>query len=546
MVETAKETTRSEIRKHIPLLAILMCGVFLAVLNQTLLNVAIPHLITEFNVTPTTAQWLLTGYMLTNGILIPMSAFFIERMGARILFIAAMVFFTGGSLICGIAPTFSVMLIGRLVQAVGGGILMPLVMSIILAVFPPEIRGKGMGIFGLGIMFAPAIGPTLSGWVIEHYDWRLLFNGMVPLGIIILVLALFWLRDIKEKRKIPFDFFDAVISTLGFGLVLYGFSRAGTYGWSDQIVLLSLIVGTLFIILFVTKQLRSSHPMLNFYVFRYSMFSLSSLINVIITIAMFSGMFLIPIYLQNLRGFTPLESGLLILPGAVIMGIMSPISGSLFDKIGPRPLCVIGMLITTVTTYEFTHLTLQTSYTYILVLNMIRSFGMSLLMMSVMTAGLNQLPGNMNSHGTAMSNTVRQIAGSIGISVFTTIFSIRTNFHMSKLSEGMNIMDPAFSQTFHSTANQLANTSGMPFEQAKETLSGLLYGQAYQQAAVMGIDDAFLWATIFAFVGFVLSFFIRDVRKKKTDLQASGNSEEENTSSSTTVTKDGKEAAVSV
>lgn len=195
--------SQSGIAQHIPLLSVLMLGLFLAILNQTLLNVAIPHLITEFNVTATTAQWLLTGYMLVNGALIPLAAFLIERFGTRRLFLASMLFFTVGSLICGVAPGFSIILVGRLIQAVGGGIMMPLVMTIILSVFPPEIRGKGMGILGLAMMFAPAIGPTLSGWVIEHYNWRLLFNGMVPLGVIVMVMAFLVIKDAQPTKKSP-------------------------------------------------------------------------------------------------------------------------------------------------------------------------------------------------------------------------------------------------------------------------------------------------------------------------------------------------------
>lgn len=500
--------------KHLPLIIVLMMGVFLALLNQTLLNVAIPHMIHDFGVTASTAQWLLTGYMLVNGILIPLSAYLVERFGNRQLFLASMIFFTAGSVVCGMAPDFSVMLIGRLIQAIGAGILMPLVMVITLYIFPPEARGKGMGIFGLGMIFAPAIGPTLAGWVIENYDWRILFYAMVPLGVIVIIVAFFLLKNSLQKETKPnFDFWGAVTSSLGVGLLLYGLSEAGNKEWSDPIVVAALAIGIFFIALFVVLQNRSSHPMLDFAVFKYDMFTLSNIINVIVTMAMFSGMFLLPIYLQNLRGFTALESGLLLMPGAVIMGIMSPISGTLFDKVGPRPLTTVGLFITAVTTYEFTHLTLETSYSYILMIYMIRSFGMSLMMMPIMTAGLNQLPSEMNSHGTAMANTSKQIAGSLGISIFTTIFAMRTQYHLGKLSEQMNLLDPAYSNHFHSYLGTFAGSLGLPQEQAQGMLSSALYGQASQYASVMGINDAFVWATLFAFVGFVLSFFMRDVRK---------------------------------
>lgn len=191
----------SQKKGNMSLLIILMGGLFLAILNQTLLNVAMPHLMTEFNVSATTIQWLTTGYMLVNGVLIPLSAFLIMRFGGRSLFLTAMLLFTAGTLICGIAPNFSTMLTGRLIQAVGGGILQPLVMITIFFIFPPESRGKGMGIFGLAMMFAPAVGPTLSGWVIENYSWRIMFYGLVPVGVIVIIFGFFLFKNMTEPKK---------------------------------------------------------------------------------------------------------------------------------------------------------------------------------------------------------------------------------------------------------------------------------------------------------------------------------------------------------
>lgn len=192
----------NKVKSPMSLLIVLMAGLFLAILNQTLLNVAMPHLMTEFGVSATTIQWLTTGYMLVNGVLIPLSAFLITRFGQRSLFLVAMICFTLGTLVCGMAPNFSTMLIGRLIQAVGGGILQPLVMTTILFIFPPESRGKGMGIFGLAMMFAPAVGPTLSGWIIEHYTWRIMFYGLVPIGALVIILALFLFKNMVEPQKL--------------------------------------------------------------------------------------------------------------------------------------------------------------------------------------------------------------------------------------------------------------------------------------------------------------------------------------------------------
>ncbi|WP_176585933.1 DHA2 family efflux MFS transporter permease subunit [Priestia megaterium] len=516
MSTTNQTKEDSSITKHLPLLVVLMLGLFLTILNQTLLNVAIPHLTTEFGVTTSTVQWLLTGYMLVNGALIPLGPYLIERFGIRRLFLFGMACFTVGSIVCGAAPGFSIMLVGRLVQAVGGGVLAPLVATIIVMIFPPHMRGKGMGIFGLAMMFAPAIGPTLSGWVIEHSSWRILFNGMVPLGIIVMVIAFIQLKDMVRPKHVKVDMPSVVTSLLGMGLLLYGFSESGNDGWTDPIVLSTIIGGIVLLTIFTVRQLSLEKPLLDMHVFKYSIFSLSNIISITITISMYAGMFLLPIYLQTIRGFSAFDSGLLLLPGALVMLIMSPISGILFDKVGPRPLAIIGLLITTVITFEFTRLTLDTSFNSIVVLYMIRSFGVSLLMMPIMTAGLNQLPTRLNSHGTSMTNTLRQVSGSIGISLMTTIFTNRTKFHGVQLSSSMNTSDPFFMNNFQEFTQKIASTLHMSPNEANQEALTILGGNIQMQSMVNGVNDAFFWASIITLVGLVLSVFLRDVRKDPT------------------------------
>lgn len=527
MTASIENPSDGSIKKHIPLLIVLMLGLFLAILNQTLLNVAIPHLITEFGVTANTAQWLLTGYMLVNGALIPLSAFLIERFGVRRLFLFAMVCFTVGSLICGIAPTFSIMLTGRLIQAIGGGVLSPLVMTIIVFIFPPHMRGKGMGIFGLAMMFAPAIGPTLSGWVIQNYDWHILFNGMVPLGAIVLIIAFFQLKDIQPPKDVKVHMPSVVTSLAGMGLLLYGFSEAGNDGWTDSVVLSTIIGGTVLLIIFVLQQIKSEKPLLDMRVFKYNIFSLSNIISIAITISMYAGMFLLPIYLQNIRGYSAFDSGLLLLPGALVMLVMSPISGTLFDKVGPRPLAIVGMLITSISTFEFTKLTMDTPFNHILAIYIIRSFGMSLLMMPIMTAGLNQLPQRLSSHGTSMSNTLRQVSGSIGISLMTTIFTNRTTYHVNEISSSMNTSDPFFMNSFHLFVQKVAATLHLSQDQAQQQALTILSGKMTQQGTIQGINDAFYWATAISVIGLILSFFLRDVRKDKVVEEKKSEAQEE-------------------
>lgn len=497
------------------ILVALMLGAFVAILNQTLLNVAIPHIMNDLGISANTVQWLSTGYMLVNGIAIPITAFLIEKFGTRRLFIAAVLLFTIGSLVCSLSMNFSMLMAGRVIQASGAGIIMPLLMTVFFALFPPEKRGKAMGLMGIVMIFAPAIGPTLSGWLIGHYSWRLLFDIVIPIGVLDLIFSFLWMRDVTKITNPKFDFPGFLFSTLGFGFLLYGFSEAGTDGWHSTTVITSLAIGLISLAVFVWRELTTDKPMLDLRVFKFDIFSLTTIISMIVNMAMFGAMILLPIYLQNIRGYTALQSGLLMLPGAIVMGIMSPIAGALFDKIGARWLAVVGLTITVITTWQFTTLSMTTSYSHILLLYVMRMFGMSFIMMTVMTEGLNQLPRHLAAHGTAASNTARQVAGSIGTALLVTMMTTRQGVHYGEYMNTVTSTNPFIAGKFSQLSYLLSSYTHMPGAAGKELTTYLLYGQTMQQATIDGINDAFIFATGIAFIALVLSFFIKRARVKE-------------------------------
>ena len=309
------------------MIAILFVGAFVAFLNNTLLNIALPTIMEEFSVKPSQVQWLTTGYMLMNGILIPASAFFVTKFTNRRLFITAMTLFSLGTLLAIVTPNFSLLVAARMIQASGSAMMMPLLMNIMLTAFPVERRGTAMGIFGLVMFTAPAIGPTLSGWVIEHYSWRTLFGIVLPFAIFTLIYAIVKLRNITPNRDVKLDIFSLVLSSIGFGGLLYGFSSAGDQGWSSPMVYGTILLGAISLTTFIIRQLRMDDPMLDFRIYKYPMFALASAISIVLSVAMFSAMILTPLYVQSVRGISPFEAGILMLPGAIVMGIMSPITG---------------------------------------------------------------------------------------------------------------------------------------------------------------------------------------------------------------------------
>lgn len=470
------------------IIAILMIGAFIAFLNNTLLNIALPSIMKDLEIDASTVQWLTTGFMLVNGILIPTSAYLIQKYSVRQLFIAAMGLFTIGTIVAGLAHVFPLLLTGRMLQASGSAIMMPLLMNVMLVSFPVEKRGTAMGVFGLVLMFAPAIGPTLSGWLIEHYDWRMLFHFVTPIAVVVLLLGIFLLKDKKEKVDIRLDILSVILSSVGFGAILYGFSSAGKKGWDSPEVYGTLIIGVVSLIIFIVRQLKQEKPMLNFTIYKFPMFALSSVISMVVTMAMFSGMLLLPIYVQTLRGISPLDAGLMLLPGAIIMAVMMPITGRLFDKFGGRILAIIGLTITVVTTYYLSKLTLETSYTELIILYTARMFGMSMVNMPVSTNGLNQLPKRFYPHGTAMNNTLQQVSGAIGTALLVTIMS---NVAESKAKE---LGEKAMAQlTEQPTAAAMAE----------------MKQQIMMQSMLDGINFAFFVSIFIAGLALILAFFMK-------------------------------------
>ncbi|QDQ03027.1 DHA2 family efflux MFS transporter permease subunit [Lysinibacillus fusiformis] len=464
------------------LLTVLILGCFLSTLNQTLLNVALSNLMDVFSVSTTTVQWLSTGFMLVNGVLVPITAYLMKRFSTRQLFISSMLFLLIGSILCAIAPNFTVLLLGRMIQAIGAGIIMPLLMSVVMFIFPPEKRGSMMGLIGLAVIFAPAIAPTLSGFIIDYYSWRWLFIGLIPFVTIIILLAMKYLVNVSETEKVKLDVVSVMLSTLGFGFILYGFSNAGSRGWDDNVVIVMILVGIVATTMFCLRQIKSSDPLLNLSVFKNKVFTLTSIINMIVTMMMYADMVLLPIYLQNGRGFTAFDAGLLLLPGALVNAFMSPVTGKIYDRYGAKPLFITGLIFIIPSMWVVTDLTETTTFIFLMIRTIFLRIGLSFITMPLNTASLNSLPRTLVTHGTAVNNTLRQISGAIGTAVVITIFSTQTTNHVESL---------------------LKETPNASLE-AIRTL-----------ASILGSSDAYYFMTILAVIAFVLTLFMPSKNKVK-------------------------------
>ncbi|MCF8011880.1 MAG: DHA2 family efflux MFS transporter permease subunit [Clostridiales bacterium] len=450
-------------QNRVVIVAVLLTGSFIAILNQTSMVTALPPIMKDLNIDAAKAQWLTTVFMLMNGIMIPITAFLIERYTTRRLFITAMSLFTAGSIIAAVSPNFLILLLGRIVQASAAGILMPLMQTVLFLIFPIEKRGTAMGMAGLVIAFAPALGPTLSGWITDHYTWRYIFYLILPIAVLDILLAVIKLKNVSDLMKPRIDILSIILSSVGFGGLLYGFSSAGSRGWGNNDVIITLIIGLISLIFFIRRQLKLEKPILELRVFKNSIFTLTTIITMIVFTTMIAAETIIPMYIQNVRGLSALQSGLILFPGAILMGIMSPINGRIYDKFGARGLVLTGLTLLTAATIPFTSLDNSVSLTFLTLMYAVRMFGVSMIMMPLTAAALNQLHDHLIPHGNAVTNTMRQVAGSIGTAMLITIMSVTAA---------------------HADTNQPA------------------------QAMLQGINTAFIAATILSFTGLTLSFFI--------------------------------------
>lgn len=418
--------------KTLPIMVALIIGAFFAILNETLLNIALTTLMAEFDITLSTVQWVATGFMLVMAIVIPVSPLLMGWFTTRQLFIGTMVTFFIGTVIAAMAPSFGVLLLGRMIQAIGTGLIMPIMFNVFLLIYPPHKRGKIMGIVGLVIMFAPAIGPTLSGIIVEYFGWRFLFIFVMPFTIFSILFALKYLVNVTEMTKPKIDWISIVYSTIGLGSTIYGFSHAGESadGFMTPSVFIPIIIGVIAILLFVFRQLKLDEPLMDLRVFKFPMFSHAVVLFVIIIMVMFASELILPVFMQGPMGLTAAAAGLLLLPGSLLNGIMSPFMGALFDKVGPKVMMIPATIILAVTMFMFSNLTAETPEWVIIVGFMLIMLSVSATMMPAETNGLNQLPKHLYAHGTAVVSTLQPLAGAIGVSVFLGLLNSRQQSYL--------------------------------------------------------------------------------------------------------------------
>ncbi|MDT3994800.1 MDR family MFS transporter [Mammaliicoccus sp. H-M34] len=407
------------------IMIVFLVGTFFMILNETLLNIALKELMSVFNVDAPTVQWMATGFMLVMGVLTPLSAVVNQWFTTRRLFLGLVTIFTIGTLTAGLAINFPMLLVGRMIQAAGTGLMIPTVMNAMLLLYNEHERGKIMGQFGLVIMFAPALGPTLSGVIVDYMGWRWLFLIVIPFMIFTFIFAFRYLQNVGEITRPKIDIFSIVLSTIGISTIIYSVSSVSSTegGFSNPSIFITLIVGIIMMTLFVFRQLKLDEPLLDLKVFKYHNYTKGVIIFVVVIMTMFASEIVMPMYLQGPMGFSAKIAGLILLPGALLNGFLSPFMGAIFDKIGPRKLVVPGLIVLLCVSIFYSTIHPGISVWVFVVVYIILMISISAVLMPANTNALNAIPKEMYPHGTAVSNMLQPIGGALGIAVFVSIMN---------------------------------------------------------------------------------------------------------------------------
>lgn len=412
-----------------PVIALLVAAAFVVILNETIMSVALPRLMADLDISAATAQWLTTGFMLTMAVVIPLTGWALERFNIRTVFFTAMGLFAVGTLVAALAPGFAVLLAGRIVQAAGTAIMMPLLFTTVLNVVPPTHRGRMMGVISIVIAVAPAIGPTVSGVILSALDWRWMFWIVLPIAVLAIALGAVWVKNVTVPQPVRFDVLSVILSALAFGGLIFGLSSIGEAATGHVLVpvWIPLTVGAIALVGFVFRQValqRDDRALLDLRTFTSRSFSLAVVLVVVAMGAMFGTLVLLPIYLQQVLGLSTLETGLMLLPGGVLMGVIAPVVGSLFDRFGPRPLVIPGMIVAAAALWGMTTFGVATPVWWIITVHLALNLGLGFVFTPLLTSALGSLPRPLYPHGSAIVGTVQQLAGAAGTALFVTVMSL--------------------------------------------------------------------------------------------------------------------------
>lgn len=473
-------------------LGAIVIGTFMVALDTSIVNIAIFKMMAVFNASLDDVKWIVTVYALTLGAVIPLTGFLSEKFGSKKLYIFSLTTFTLGSLLCGFSWSNATMILFRIIQAIGGGMIMPVSISIIFQMFPKENRGMALGFWGIATMAAPAVGPTLGGYIIENMDWRLIFNVNAPIGVIAVIASIILLEEFPHESTKKLDYIGFISSIIGIVSILYILGEGSTIDWRNIKNIFFITLGSISLLLFIINELTISEPLLDLRLLKRFDFSLYLLSLCFLAAAYMGGIYVVPLFLQNIKGYTAMQTGMILFPSAIVTGIMMPISGKLADKISAKTMMLPALIILVISSHKLAQINVNTSTEMINWLLILRGFGFGLVMMTITHAGMNTVPRNLVPQGSALQNTFKQIAIAIGITIMTTTITNKTSLNYYRLSEQARTSMQLTTEFFNS-------------------------GLIQKQASADAMDFALLLCTLFALIALILILLIKDKKKSIVD-----------------------------
>jgi EmrB/QacA subfamily drug resistance transporter len=494
---------------------VVIFGAFMSILDQTIVNIAVPRLQTAFGANLNGVQWVLTAYILTQGVVTPTTAFFADRFGTKRFYIIALTIFTLGSALCGLAWSLPVLIFLRVLQGVGGACLFPLAITMLYREFPPQQRGLAGGLFAIAALLAPAVGPTLGGYFVTYVNWQWIFFVNVPIGIAGIVLAIVLLREVRTGTQTRFDVPGFLLAAAGLASVLYGLSDASTDGWGSAKVLGSLISGAIVLSFFVVFELnlsrRGKQPLLDLRLFANGPFLSSNITNVFITFAFFGGIFLFPIYLQNLRGLNAFQAGLLLLPQAFASIVAALIGGRIVDRFGVRVVVIPGLALMAFASWQLSSLTLTTPYGWLQVLFVIRGLALGLIIQPLNLSALSEIHPRKFAQASSLFTVIRFVSTSLGIAVLATLVQTQAKVHDTHLAGQITPTSPLAQLAARLQA--LLVLHGASPVAARAAALRRITGLVQQQGYLLAIQDAF-WFVMFVLIAAIIAAFFIRMRKR--------------------------------
>ncbi len=491
-------------------MGIVMAGTLMASLDSSIVNVSIPSIMADFGAAVDDIEWVVTGYMIAFATLMPLTAWLRDRVGYKVLYMTSLVVFTVGSLLCGVAWNLPSLIGARVIQALGGGAITPTGMAMIAEVFAPHERGKAMGIWGMGVIMGPAVGPTIGGYLTNHFGWRSIFLVNLPIGIIVFIASFILLvRDTPHSSTHRrFDFWGFIFLTIFLVSLLLGLTKGESEGWTSSYILTCAVLSILGLICFLLVEATTpGYGIIDLRLFKLPVFSACAVVFLVRSVVLFGGIFLLPLFMQQQMGYDEIQSGLILLPGSLLMAFVMPFGGKLSDGIGPRIPTILGLIGLWLFMFMYRNMDVNMTAMDIINPTLVRGVGLGLLMAPVTAAAMNAVSQKDAGMASSMLNILQQVGGSIGISLLSTVLSHRVPFHLASISSSLDRTSPVFTGTFHNLM-QHAHTLGYTYAESARIAQGVIFRKVIQTATVLSFQDSFLVGSSLVILALLSALFL--------------------------------------